>query len=58
VLVGAVAVPGAPTAAQLELLRRHVQDVRVDTVPATGVLLHEEAPGVVAGVIGEWGEVR
>jgi hypothetical protein len=55
VLVGAVAVPGAPTAEQLGLLVRYVRDVRVDTVPATGVLLHEEAPGVVAGVIGGWG---
>jgi pimeloyl-ACP methyl ester carboxylesterase len=55
VLVGAVAVPGAPTAEQLGMLVRYVRDVRVDTVPATGVLLHEEAPGVVAGVIGGWG---
>jgi hypothetical protein len=56
VLVGAVAVPGAPTTAQLELLRRHVQDVRVDTVPVTGVLLHEEAPG--AAICGKMNHIQ
>lgn len=58
VLVGRVARPGAPTAAQLALLGRHLRDVRIDSLADNGVLLHEEAPGAVARGIADLAEGR
>ena len=46
-LVGAVATAGAPTSAQVALLRQQVRHARVDTVPAAGAMLIEEAPEAV-----------
>jgi pimeloyl-ACP methyl ester carboxylesterase len=50
-LVGAIETPGAPTAAQVRLLQQHVRHTRVDSVPAAGAMLVEEAPDAVLAAL-------
>ncbi len=46
-LTGDVHTPGAPTAAQTELLMRAVPHARVERVARSGAMLHEESPQAV-----------
>jgi pimeloyl-ACP methyl ester carboxylesterase len=52
-IVGDKPLPNAPSAAQIALLVQSVRQLRVDTLPHSGTMLHEEQAAAVARIIRE-----